>query len=83
MPVDWRLHVLEEKLTRETAAQFRIEVVGLYELEPLEQHEVIQLIMRDQVDFPVVLVDGVAACANDIEADAISRAVAVRLVEVS
>lgn len=75
MPVEWRLHVLEEKIRREVGGPFTIERLDLYGLPPLEQHEAIDAIMKAGGDFPVVLVDGTVACIGDIDADAIVRAV--------
>jgi hypothetical protein len=79
MPVEWRLHVLGEKLKREVGDRFGIEAVDLYGLSPLDQHAAIDAIIQTREDFPVVLVDGVVACVGDIDADAIVAAVAKRL----
>jgi len=79
MPVEWRLHVLGEKLKREVGDRFVIESVDLYGLSPLEQHAAIDAIIQTCEDFPVVLVDGVVACVGDIHADAIVAAAAKRL----
>jgi hypothetical protein len=78
MPVEWRLHVLEDKLKREVGERFVIESVDLYDLSPLDQHAALDAIISANGDFPVVLVDGAVACVGDIDADAITAAVARR-----
>lgn len=78
MPVEWRLHVLGEKLKREVAYRFVIESVDLYDLTADEQHVAIDAVMQAREDFPVVLVDGFVACVGDIDADAIVTAVRER-----
>jgi len=72
MPVEWRLHVLEERLKRDFGEVFAIDVVDLYGVTPLEQSAAIDAMIETQGDFPIVLVDGVVACVNDIDADAIA-----------
>ena len=79
MPVEWRLHVLEEKLVREVGKRFVIEPVDLYALDMDEQHVAIDAVMSSRGDFPVVLVDGEVACVGDIDADAIAVVLARRL----
>ncbi len=71
MPVDWRLHVLEERLRREFGDSPEIVVTDLYGVTPLEQGAAIDAMIATQGDFPIVLVNGVAACMSDIDADAI------------
>jgi len=79
MPVEWRLHVLEDRLKREVGPRFVIEAVDLYGLDMDEQHTAIDAVITTRGDFPVVLVDGVVACVGDIDADAIATALARRL----
>ena len=79
MPVEWRLHVLEEKLKREVGERFVIESVDLYALSPVDQHVAITAIITQSGDFPVVLVDGAVACLGDIDAGAIVAAVSSRM----
>jgi disulfide oxidoreductase YuzD len=79
MPVEWRLHVLEEKLKRVVGERFVIEPVDLYGLTPVDQHVAISAIMAQNGDFPVVLVDGEVACVGDIDTEAIVAAVSQRL----
>jgi hypothetical protein len=76
MPVPWRLHVLEERLTQQFGEVFVIESVELYGLEPAEQTAALDALIAAQDDLPVVLVDGVAVCTGDIDADAIAAQVA-------
>jgi len=79
MPVEWRLHVLEEKLKREVGERFVIDSVDLYGLSPADQHVAVTAIITQNGDFPVVLADGAVACVGDIDADAIVAAVSERL----
>jgi hypothetical protein len=72
MPVNWRLHVLEERLKREFGTVFDIETVDLYGVSPLEQSAAIDAMIETRGDFPIVLVGGVVACVSDIDADAIA-----------
>lgn len=75
MPVEWRLHVLEERLMRDHGDIFAIEVTDLYGLSPREQSAAIDALIAEQCDFPITLVDGVVACVGDIDVDAISEQV--------
>ena len=79
MPVEWRLHVLEERLKRDFGAVFAIETVDLYGVSPTEQSAAIDAMIETQGDFPITLVDGVVACVSDIDADAIADQVAKAL----
>jgi hypothetical protein len=79
MPVDWRLHVLEEKLKREAGERFVINSVDLYALSPADQHVAITAIITQSGDFPVVLVDGAVACIGDIDAEAIVATASERM----
>jgi len=79
MPVEWRLHVLEEKLKREVGDRFVIDSVDLYGLTPADQHVVISAIVAQSGDFPVVLVDGAVACVGDIDATAIAAVASERM----
>ena len=75
MPVEWRLHVLEERLKRDFGGVFAIEVTDLYGVSQAEQSAAIDAMMETRGDFPIVLVDGVVACVSDIDADAIAAEV--------
>jgi len=79
MPVEWRLHVLEERLKRDFGEVFAIETVDLYDVSPLEQSAAIDAMVETQGDFPITLVNGVVACVDDIDADAIADQVAKSL----
>ena len=75
MPVEWRLHVLEERLKRDFGEVFAIEVTDLYGVSQAEQSAAIDAMIETQGDFPIVLVNCVAACVSDIDADAIAAEV--------
>jgi hypothetical protein len=72
MPVEWRLHVLEERLKRDFGDCPDLVVTDLYGVTPLEQSAAIDAMIATQGDFPIVLVNGTAACVSDIDADAIA-----------
>lgn len=71
MPVEWRLHVLEERLMNEYGDVFKIEVTDLYGLAPLERSAALDAMVAMQGDFPITLVNGEVACVGDIDTDAI------------
>ena len=75
MPVEWRLHVLKERLKRDFGEVFAIDVVDLYGVTPLEQSAAIDAMIETQGDFPITLVNGVVACVSDIDVEAISKQV--------
>jgi hypothetical protein len=75
MPVEWRLHVLEDRLLREFGERFETHSVDLLALTPPEQSAALDALIETQSDFPVVLVDGARACVGDIDVDAITAAV--------
>ena len=76
MPVEWRLHVLETELTR---AGFKavIETADLSELGSDEVTTVLDAMVASQQGFPVVLVNGAAACVGDIDAECVVEAARV------
>jgi len=80
MSVEWRLHVLGERLKRDFDEVFAVEAVDLDGVSPLEQTAAIDAMVETQGDFPIVLVNGVVACVSDIDADAISNQVAKALI---
>lgn len=53
-----------------------MESINLYGLEPAEQAAVLDALLAAQTGFPVVPVDGVAACVDDISADGIAEQMA-------
>lgn len=76
MPVEWRLHVLEERLRHDFGEVFTIETVDLYGVTPQEQSAAIDAMVETQGDFPITLVDGTVACVSDIDLDAIAAQLA-------
>lgn len=79
MPVEWRLHVLEERLRSEYGEVFEVQVTDLYGLAPLEQSAALDAMIALQGDFPITLVNGEVACVNDIDVDAIAKMVGDQL----
>jgi len=71
MPVPWRLHVLEERLRDEIGEGCVVEAVELLGLPPLEQSAALDAMIAQSADLPITLVNGVFACAGDIEVDRI------------
>jgi hypothetical protein len=79
MPVEWRLHVLEERLKRDYGEVFTIGATDLYGLSPREQSAALNAMIEVQGQFPVVLVNEVAVCVGDIDVDAIAAEVGRRI----
>jgi hypothetical protein len=75
MPQEWRLHVLEGRLEREFGERYAAQSVDLYGLTPVEQSAALDALIDAQGEYPIVLVNGVAVCVGDIDADAITAAV--------
>lgn len=75
MPVEWRLHVLEERLKREGHEGFEIVVADLGALTEEERHTVLDAMLETNGTLPITLVNGVAVCASEIDLDAISACV--------
>lgn len=75
MPVEWRLHVLGDRLKRDHGDVFTLQTHDLYDLPSAEQQAAVDALLETEGDFPVTLVDGVAAFVGDIDADAISNRV--------
>jgi hypothetical protein len=69
MPATWRVHVLRARLAAEGIDATVIER-DLYSLEGGERATVLDAMIRDGADPPMVLVDGVLACAGDLDVDA-------------
>jgi hypothetical protein len=74
MPVEWRLHVLEERLKCDVDGPCTVESVDLIALTPVERTAALDAMVDLQTEFPITLVDGVVACTGDIDADAIVAA---------
>ena len=79
MPVEWRLHVLEERLKHDFGKVFTIQAVDLYGVSVDERGAAIDAMVETQGDFPITLVDGVVACVSDIDADVIAAELGRRL----
>lgn len=76
MPVEWRLHVLEERLSSVVGDRCKIESVDLQAVPTMERDATLDALLEARGDFPVTLVNGVVACVGDIDMDAIVAAVA-------
>ena len=83
MPIEWRLHVLEERLKHDFGKVFALQTVDLHGVSPGEQSAAIDAMVETQGDFPITLVGGVVACVCDIDADAIAAELGRRLGEQS
>lgn len=71
MPVQWRLHVLEERLHEMFGDEVAVEVTDLAGLEPSEQQTVIDAMVTTQAGLPITLVNGRVVCTDEIDLDAI------------
>ncbi|MBU4555384.1 MAG: hypothetical protein KJ747_00740 [Actinobacteria bacterium] len=79
MPVEWHLHVLEERLKHDFGHVFAIQAVDLYGVSLAEQTAAIDAMVETQGDFPITLVDGVVACVSEIDIDAIAAELGRRI----
>lgn len=74
MPVEWVLHVLEARLEREFGAGCEVHSVDLHGLTPDESTAALDALVAEQGSFPIVLVNGVAACVGAVDVDAVVAA---------
>jgi len=72
MPATWRAHVIEERLRAEG---LRAEVTerDVYSLVDVERHAVLDVMIAEHAEPPMVVVDGVVACYGELDLDAVVR----------
>lgn len=73
MPAAWRVHVISERLKAEGIDAVVLEK-DIYALQGDDRKAVLDAMVRDRVDLPMVLVGGVVASAGGLDLDAIVRA---------
>jgi hypothetical protein len=73
MPMMWRVHVLQEGL-REAGIDARVIERDLMVLEGAQRQAVLDVMIREDVDPPMVLVDDVVVCAGEIDVAAVVTA---------
>ena len=66
MPTAWRVHVLREGL-REAGIDAEVVERDLMALEDVQRQAALDVMIRDNVDPPMVLVDNVVVCAGEID----------------
>jgi len=66
----WRVHVLRERL-REAGIDAEVVERDLMALDGAQRQAVLDVMLREDVDPPMVLVDNVVVCAGEIDASAV------------
>lgn len=74
MPSAWRVHVLEQRI-REAGFTVTVGECDVYALEPGDRTRVVDLIVAEQAEFPMVLVGDTIACHGTVDVDAVLRAI--------
>lgn len=69
----WRVHVLQEGL-REAGIDAEVVERDLMALEDEQRQAVLDVMIREDVDPPMVLVNNVVVCAGEIDAAAVVAA---------
>lgn len=70
MPSAWRVHALSERLRAEGIAA-AVRECDLYALVDAERHAVLDVMIAEHADPPMVVVGGTVACFGGIDADAV------------
>lgn len=73
MPGAWRAHVIEEKL-RQHGIAAAVRETDIYSLDGDERTAVLDAVVRQFADFPMVVVGGRVACFNGIDPGAVLAA---------
>lgn len=73
MPPAWRVHVIRARLAAEGIDAAVIEC-DVYSLVGAERQAVLDAMVREGADLPMVLVDGVVVTAGELDLGAIVRA---------
>jgi hypothetical protein len=73
MPSTWRVHVINERLRDEGIRAFVTER-DLYSLTGVERHAVLDAMIADHAEPPMVIAGGVVACSGGVDLDAVVRA---------
>jgi hypothetical protein len=70
MPGTWRAHVIAERL-KEAGIQATVMESDVFVLEGDERRAVLDAVVAEHADFPMVLVGGVVACHGGIDLDTV------------
>ena len=73
MPDSWRAHVIASLLFTE-GIPTEIVLRDLYTLVDAERHAVLDAMLREQAEPPMVIVEGVVACAGGYDIEAVLAA---------
>lgn len=73
MPSAWRVQVIGESLRR-SGLHAELEEYDVYALPPELRHRVLDVIVAQGAEFPMVLVNGEVACHSGIDLTAVARA---------
>jgi hypothetical protein len=73
MPMAWRVHVLQEGL-REAGIDDEVVERDLMVLEGAQRQAALDVMLREEVDPPMVLVDNIVVCAGEIDIAAVVAA---------
>lgn len=73
MPSTWRVQVIGEALGR-AGVRAELDEYDVYALPPELRHRVLDSIVKQQAEFPMVLVNGEVACHSGIDLTAVLRA---------
>jgi hypothetical protein len=73
MPETWRARVIEEHL-RAAGIAATVRACDIYALDGEERHAVLDAMVRDGAEPPMVLVRGRVACVGDIDFEAVCAA---------
>ena len=72
MPSAWRVHAISERLSAEGIIA-AVRECDLYALVDAERHAVLDVMIAEHADPPMVVVGGTVACHGDLDLDAIVR----------
>lgn len=72
MPSAWRVHVISERLRAEGIAA-AVRECDLYALVDAERHAVLDVMIAERADPPMVVVGGTVACTGGLDLEAVVR----------
>ncbi|MBN2848024.1 MAG: hypothetical protein JXP72_06195 [Coriobacteriia bacterium] len=70
MPGTWRAHVIAERL-KAAGIPATVMESDVFVLEGDERRAILDAVVAEHADFPMVLVDGIVACHGGIDVDAV------------
>lgn len=72
MPSAWRVHVISERLALEGIVA-AVRERDLYALVDAERHAVLDVMIAEHADPPMIVVGGTVACFGSLDLDAVVR----------